>query len=138
MRERPQVQSVRSGVIGMPTRTGRKWQFEARFRRQAFGWKSQPAIARIREAVSEINQIARVEPVEAADGALRFVERLSPALENVDRSPGAIGTAVNTAIAELVSIIGEAPADETTRAAWLERLFDAHQADQIPVQRTTR
>jgi len=116
----------------MPTRTGRKWQFKARFRRQAFGWKSQPAIVRIREAVSEIKRVARTEPVEAAEGAVAFIERLSPALENVDSSSGAIGTAVTNAIAELVPIIGEAPADETTRAVWLERLFDAHGADQIP------
>jgi hypothetical protein len=116
----------------MPTRTGRKWQFKARFRRQAFGWKSQPAIVRIREAVSEIKQVARTEPVEAAEGAVTLIERLSPALENVDSSSGAIGSAVNHAVAELASIIGEAPADETTRAAWLERLFDAHGADQIP------
>lgn len=116
----------------MPTCTGRRWQFKARFCRQAFGWKSQPAIVRIREAVSEIKQVARTEPVEAAEGAVTFIERLSPALENVDSSSGAIGTAVNKAIAELVPIIGAAPADETTRAAWLERLFDAHGADQIP------
>jgi len=31
-----------------------------------------------------------------------------------------------------VPIIAGAPADETRRAAWLERLFDAHGADQIP------
>ena len=31
-----------------------KWVFRARFRRNAFGWKSQPAIKRIKEAVSEI------------------------------------------------------------------------------------
>jgi hypothetical protein len=113
-------------------RPGRKWQFKSRFRRHAFGWKSQPAIVRIREAVSEIKQIARTEPIEAAEGAVTFIERLSPALENVDSSSGAIGTAVNNAIAELVPIIAEAPAAETTRAAWLERLFDAHGADQIP------
>jgi len=28
-----------------------RWQFEARFRRRAFGWKSQPAIRRVKEAV---------------------------------------------------------------------------------------
>ena len=118
-------------------RAGRTWQFKTRFRRHAFGWKSQPPIVRIREAVSEIRQAARTEPVEAAEAAVIFIERLSPALENVDSSSGAIGTAVNNAIAELVPIIAEAPADETTRAAWLERLFDAHGADQIP-HRTTR
>jgi hypothetical protein len=57
---------------------------------------------------------------------------VSPALENVDSSSGAIGTAVNHTIAELVPVIVAAPADEGTRAAWLERLFEAHSADQIP------
>ena len=113
-------------------RPERKWQFKTRFRRHAFGWKSQPAIERVRQAVTEIKQVARTEPIEAAEGAVTFIERLSPALENVDSSSGAIGTAVNNAIAALVPIIAEAPADETTRAAWLERLFDAHGADQIP------
>lgn len=61
-----------------------------------------------------------------------FIERLSPARENVDSSSGAIGTAVNNAIAELVPIIAEAPADAATRAVWLERMFDAHGTDQIP------
>jgi hypothetical protein len=108
------------------------WQFKTRFRRHAFGWKSQPAITRVREAVSEIKQVARTAPVSAADGAVTFLERLSPALENIDSSSGAIGTAVNHAIAEFVPIITAAPADATTRAEWLDRLFEAHAADQIP------
>jgi hypothetical protein len=35
-----------------------KWTFAPRFRRQAFGWRSQPAIGRIRGAVSEIKKAA--------------------------------------------------------------------------------
>jgi hypothetical protein len=30
-----------------------KWEFKARFRRHPFGWKSQPAIQRIKQAVAE-------------------------------------------------------------------------------------
>jgi hypothetical protein len=86
----------------------------------------------VREAVTEIKQVARTEPVHAAEGAVTFIERLSPALANVDSSSGAIGTAVNRAIAELAPIIAAAPADPSTRAAWLERLFEAHGTDQIP------
>lgn len=111
---------------------GHSWQFKARFRRHAFGWKSQPAIARVREAVSEITLVARVDPFLGAEGAVALLERLSPALEHVDSSSGAIGTAVNHAIAALVPVVVGAPADDETRAAWLERLFDAHAADQIP------
>ncbi len=50
----------------------------------------------------------------------------------MDSSSGAIGTAVNSAIADLVPIIASAPADTNLRGAWLERLFDAHAADEIP------
>lgn len=72
-----------------------KWQFTSRFRRHAFGWRSDTPVKRIKEAVLEIKQVARKEPVLAADGAIKFLEKLSPALEHVDSSSGAIGTAVN-------------------------------------------
>jgi hypothetical protein len=108
------------------------WEFKARFRRRAFGWKSQPAITRIKEAVKEIVKVARTEPVVAAEGAVVFLERLSPAIEQVDSSSGSIGTAVNHAIAQLVPIIASAPVDEQTRDSWLERLYEAHAADDIP------
>ena len=112
--------------------TSHKWEFKARFRRHAFGWRSQPAIQRVKQAVAEIRKVARKNPLLGAEGAVTFLERLSPALENVDSSSGAIGTAVNNAIAALVPIIADAPADGKTRAAWLDRLWEAHAADQIP------
>jgi hypothetical protein len=68
----------------------------------------------------------------AGDGAVAFLERVSPALENVDSSSGSIGTAVNNAIDELVPIIARAVADPKTRERWLERLWAAHADDQIP------
>jgi hypothetical protein len=109
-----------------------KWEFKARFRARAFGWKSQPAVSRVREAVAEIKKVAKKEPVVAAEGAVTFLERVSPAIEQVDGSSGSIGNAVNNAIAELVPIIASAPVDAKTREKWLERLFAAHEADQIP------
>jgi len=109
-----------------------QWDFKARFRRRAFGWRSKPAIQRVKQAVSEIKKVARTDPTLAADGAVALIERLSPALEHVDSSSGAIGAAVNNAIAELVPLITGAPADAATRAAWLERLWEAHAADEIP------
>jgi hypothetical protein len=109
-----------------------KWEFKARFRRRAFGWKSQPPIQRVKQAVAEIKKVARLDPLVAADGAVTFLERVSPALENVDGSSGAIGTTVNNAIADLVPIVAGAPADPKTRDAWLERLWEAHNQDQIP------
>lgn len=115
-----------------PSAEPHKWEFKARFRRHAFGWKSQPAITRIKQAVAEIKKVAKKDPVLAAEGAIAFLERVSPALEHVDSSSGSIGTAVGNAIGELVPIIASAPADAKTRDAWLERLFEAHQEDQIP------
>lgn len=109
-----------------------KWAFKARFRRHAFGWKSQPAITRIKQAVAEIKKVAKKEPLLAAEGAIAFLERVSPALEHVDSSSGSIGTAVNNAIAELVPLIASAPADSKTRAAWLDQLWEAYEDDGIP------
>jgi hypothetical protein len=116
----------------MPRARPARWEFTHRFRRGAFGWKSPPAIQRVRQAVSEIKTVARHDPALAAEGAVLFLERVSPALEHVDSSSGAIGTAVNHAIEALVAIIASAAADATTRAGWLERLWEAHAHDEIP------
>lgn len=116
----------------MPGATPHRWDFKARFRRGAFGWRSQPAVTRVREAVAEIRKVARRDPVLAAEGAVEFLERVSPALERVDSSSGAIGNAVNHAVDELVGIISDAPADATTRDSWLDRLWTAYEDDQIP------
>jgi hypothetical protein len=116
----------------MSTAEAHRWEFTSRFRRGAFGWKSQPAIQRVRQAVAEITKVARRDPILAAEGAVRFLERVSPALEHVDSSSGAIGTAVNHAIQELSVVIARAPAAAKTREAWLERLWEAHAKDEIP------
>ena len=86
----------------------------------------------MREAVGEITKVARNDPALAAEGAVIFLERVSPALEQVDSSSGAIGSAVHHAIAALVPVIAQAPGDGATRDAWLERLWAAHVADEIP------
>jgi hypothetical protein len=109
-----------------------RWKFRARFRRHAFGWRSQPAVKRVQEAVSEIQKVARKDQVLAAEGAVLFLEKVSPALEHVDSSSGAIGTAVHHAIARLAEIIATAPADAATRDRWLDRLFEALAEDRIP------
>ncbi len=105
---------------------GHKWVFKARFRRGAFGWRSGPAAGRIREAVSEIKKAARKDKILGAEGAVLFLERLSPALERVDSSSGAIGTAVGRALAALVPILSNAPAGDDLRREWLERLWKAY------------
>ena len=109
-----------------------KWEFRARFKRHSFGWKSQPAIKRVKEAVSEIKKVGKKDKILAAEGSVVLLEKLSPALERVDSSSGAIGTAVNKAITTLVPIIAMAPADDKLRLSWLERLYQAHADDDIP------
>ena len=52
----------------MSSGTKHTWTFRARFRRHAFGWRSQPAIKRIKEAVSEIKKTARKDPVLGGAG----------------------------------------------------------------------
>ena len=78
----------------MSTRTKHTWTFGARFRRRAFGWRSQPATKRIKEAVSEIKKAARKDPVLGGEGAVWFLEKLSPTVGQVDSSSGAIGKPV--------------------------------------------
>ena len=65
-----------------------KWTFASRFRRNAFGWRSSLPIQRLKEAVSEIRSVARTDRAIAAEGAVLLLEKLSPALEQVDSSSG--------------------------------------------------
>ena len=109
-----------------------KWVFAPRFRRNAFGWRSNKPIERIKEALAEIRAVACKEPVLAAEGAIVLLEKLSPALMNVDSSSGAIGTAVNRAIETLVPLMVQADVDVKTRQRWLERLWEAIQEDEMP------
>lgn len=108
------------------------WTFTARFRSGAFGWRgSSLACQRIKEAVSEIKSVARKDPVTAAEGAIRLMEKLWPALEHVDSSSGALGNATYSAVDELTDLIVAAPADEKTRRKWLDRLWEAIQEDGV-------
>ena len=109
-----------------------KWQFASRFRRHAFGWRSDTPVQRIKEAITEIKQVARKEPLLAAEGAVQLLEKLSPALEQVDSSSGALGSAVNKAIDALVPIIAKADVEPKLRLRWLGRLWQALQEDEIP------
>lgn len=112
--------------------TAYKFQFAPRFRKAAFGWKSATPILRIKEALAEIKAIAKKEPVLAAEGAVLFLEKLAPAIEQVDSSSGGIGSAVNRAIETLVPIIAKADVSRAVREKWLDRLYDALQEDEMP------
>ncbi|MES2259721.1 MAG: hypothetical protein V4724_14465 [Pseudomonadota bacterium] len=109
-----------------------KWQFAPRFRRNAFGWQSDTPIQRIKEALVEIKAVAKKEPVLAAEGAVLFLEKLAPAIDQVDSSSGSIGGAVNHAIETLVPIIAKAGVNALARQRLLERLWTALYQDAMP------
>jgi hypothetical protein len=109
-----------------------KFQFAPRFRRNAFGWKSATPIQRIKEALVEIKAIAKKDPVLAAEGAVLLLEKLAPAIAQVDSSSGGIGSAVNRAIETLVPIITQAKVTGVVRQKWLDRLWEALQEDDMP------
>ncbi len=107
-----------------------KWQFRARFRTNAFGWKaSKLAIQRINEAVREIRKVKDL--VLRAEGSILLLERFWPALQQIDSSSGSLGTAVNNAVHELTQFIINAPCTQDDRAKWLDRLWTAMQEDGV-------
>ncbi len=109
-----------------------KWTFPARFRTGAYGWKaSRLACQRLREAVYEIKRVAKKDPVLGAEGSVRLMEKLWPALEYVDSSSGALGLAVYKALDALIPLIIKAPADDKTRSKWLIRLWQAMADDGV-------
>ena len=117
----------------MSSASAPQWIFRSRLRRGAFGWRgSKPAIARVDEALAEIRAVARKDPVLAAEGAVLFLEKISPAVRDVDSSSGALGTATYRAVEALVPIVAAAPVSDAVRAKWLDRLFEAIQEDDPP------
>jgi hypothetical protein len=118
---------------GVSTTTVPQWAFRSRFRRGGFGWRgSKPAIARIDEALVEIRAVARKDRALAAEGAVLFLEKVSPAVRDVDSSSGALGSATYRAVEALVPIIAAAPVADAIRTKWLDRLFEAIQEDDPP------
>jgi len=109
-----------------------KWRFAARFRTCAFGWRgSRLAAQRLKEAVSEIRTVARGDLVLAAEGAIKLIEKLWPALQQIDTSSGLLGGAVSSAVHEVIQYPIEAQVDRKTREKWLERLWEAFQEDGV-------
>jgi tetratricopeptide (TPR) repeat protein len=108
------------------------WVFPSRFRARSYGWRSSRlACQRVREAVSEIKKVARKDPILGAEGAIKLMEKLWPALEHIDTSSGAMGTAVNKALDVLAPVVIEAKPDAKTKAKWLDHLWTAIQEDGV-------
>ena len=110
----------------------RKWLFKNRLRARAFGWRgSGLVISRLKEAASEIRSVAKSDSLAAGEGVVSLMERIWPAFQDIDTSPGALGTAVARTLSELIPILADAPADHAIRSKWLERLFEAVQNDGV-------
>jgi len=108
------------------------WTFKASLRARAFGWNgSRLACQRLKEAVSEIKKVAKVDAVTAGDGVVSLMERIWPACEHIDTSSGTLGSAVNWTQGEVLPIAIEAPSDRETRDQWLVRLWQAIQDDGV-------
>ena len=113
--------------------TSHAWAFRSSFRRHAFGWKgTRKAIERLNEAVAEIERAARSDPALAGEGAVLLLEKLSPAVSDLDSSSGALGNATAGVVETLAPLIAAAPVPRRVREKWLERLFDAVQEDDPP------
>ena len=113
--------------------TSHPWAFRARFKRNGFGWSgTKKAMERMSEALTEIEAIARFDPALAGEGAVLLLEKLSPALSDIDSSSGSLGNAAAGLVEALVPMIAAAPVPPATREKWLERLFEAFQDDDPP------
>jgi hypothetical protein len=109
-----------------------KWIFPARFKTRSFGWRSSRlACQRIKEALSEIKGVARKDPVLGAEGAIKLMEKFWPALQEIDTSSGAVGTATYNAMEILLPLVINAPVSPKQRNKWLERLWRAVQEDGV-------
>ena len=83
-----------------------EWKFPAHFRTEQYDWRdSRLAAKRLGEAVKENQARARIDPETAADGCVRLLERLVPAIANIDSSSGHIGQAVNRAVDALTGVL---------------------------------
>ena len=103
-----------------------KWAFKPGMRAGAYSWMSSAkAIERLKSASSEIRAVARTDLTSAAEGVIALAQRIWPAFEHIDTSSGALGNAVDRTLKELLPVLIDAPADEKTRAKWLEQLRQA-------------
>jgi UvrD-like helicase C-terminal domain/ATP-dependent RecD-like DNA helicase SH3 domain len=103
-----------AGICEEPVREGLTWmRLLVAISGRAFSWRgSTLASRRLKEAVSEINAVAKSNPVLAGEGVVSLTERLRPAFEEIDISSGALGNAVNCALEELIPVLISAPARE--------------------------
>jgi len=61
-----------------------------------------------------------------------LLEKLSPAVNQIDSSSGALGNATSRVVEDMVPLIASAPVPRHVREKWLERLFQAIHEDDPP------
>lgn len=76
--------------------------------------------------------MARTDPALAGEGAVLLLEKLSPAINQIDSSSGALGNATNGVVERMVPLIAAAPVPRRVREKWLDRLLDAIENDDPP------
>ena len=109
-----------------------KWAFRPGMRAGAYSWKSSAkAIDRLKTASAKIRVVARTAPNAGAECVIALAQRIWPSFEHIDTSAGALGNAVRRTLEDLLPILIEAPADEETRAKWLEQLREAIEDDGV-------
>ncbi len=104
-----------------------KWKFISYFRSNAYGWKgSRLAAKRVKDAVAEINKVAKVDLADAAIGAVKFIEKIVPAIEQVDDSWGILGNSVGSAIPELIDVMTRAVVHGIMDKEQIKRIWVAY------------
>ena len=76
--------------------------------------------------------MARTDPALAGEGAVLLLEELSPAVNQIDSSSGALGNATNGVVERMVPLIAAAPVPRRVREKWPEPPLKAIQDDDPP------
>ena len=94
------------------------WAFRTTLRRRAFGWSgTAKAIDRLNAALAEVAATARTDPALAGEGAVLLLEKVPPAVCEIDSSSGALGNATRSLVETLVPIMAAAPAGRAAGTA---------------------
>ncbi len=99
----------------------RRWRFEPDFIEQRFSWRGEKKAAHAVHAA--VDEVLRAPGDVQREGALHLIERLWPAIQQVNRAPGHLDEAMDRGLGALVELL--APASE----AELERLWAALERD---------
>ena len=110
------------------------WAFRARFRRSCVRLEVVPgsrSSASRKPSPKSVRSPDKIRPQRPRAPSCSW-RNFRLALTQIDGSTGALGNATYAAVQELVPLIGGAPVDTAVRKKWLDRLFEAIQADDPP------